>query len=40
VNGLQRVHPNDVVVPTTVDIETGVATETKPPVVAAASQGN
>ena len=38
VNGLQRVHPNDVVVPTTVDVAAGGAAETKPPVVATASQ--
>jgi len=38
VNGLQRVHPNDVVVPTTADIAQGATAATKPPVVATASQ--
>jgi membrane fusion protein, multidrug efflux system len=38
VNGLQRVRPNDVVVPTTVDIAGGGTAVARPPVVATASQ--
>jgi membrane fusion protein, multidrug efflux system len=38
VNGLQRVHPNDVVVPTTVGVAAGGTPAAKPAVVAAASR--